>query len=52
MVKDIEKNKIYNWQINERINKLVEKLRVNKYCSDEKEILYNVLNPKNWTFFD
>ena len=30
MVKDEEKNKIYIWQINERINKLVKKLRVNR----------------------
>lgn len=44
MVKDIEEAKIYNWQINERINKLVKKLRVNKYCMEEKEFLYNLLN--------
>ena len=43
MVKDEEKNKIYIWQINERINKLVKKLRVNKYCDEEKELLYNLL---------
>lgn len=43
MVKDEEKNKIYICQINERINKLVKKLRVNKYCDEEKELLYNLL---------
>lgn len=44
MVENIEKNKIYNWQLKERINKLVKKLRVNKYCMEEKEFLYNLLN--------
>ena len=39
-----EENKVYISQINERINKLVKKLRVNKYCVEEKELLYNLLN--------
>lgn len=39
-----EENKVYISQINERINKLVKKLRVNKYCVEEKEFLYNLLN--------
>lgn len=44
MVKDIEENKIYNWQINERIDRIVEKLRINKYSIEEKECLYNLLH--------
>lgn len=39
-----EENKVYISQINERINNLVKKLRVNKYCIEEKELLYNLLN--------
>lgn len=44
MNQEIEETKVYNWQINERIDKLVKKLRVNKLCIEEKEVLYNLLN--------
>ena len=44
MDQEIEETKVYNWQINERIDKLVKKLRVNKLCIEEKEVLYNLLN--------
>ncbi len=31
MDENSEENKIYNWQLNERVHKIVEKLRTNKY---------------------
>ena len=43
MDENSEENKIYNWQLNERVHKIVEKLRTNKYSTDEKEVLYNLI---------
>lgn len=43
MDKELEKTKIYNWQINERVNTIVEKLRINKFSTEEKEIWYNLI---------
>lgn len=43
MNKKLEKTKIYNWQINERVNMIVEKLRINKFSTEEKEIWHNLI---------
>ena len=39
----MKRKKIYKWQLEQKINDIVKNMQINKYSSEEKEILFNLL---------
>ena len=39
----MKRKKIYKWQLEQKINDIVKNMQINKYSSEEKEILFNFL---------